>query len=43
MGISPALLWHFDEAGRNVLGYEFADGRHADYRLAHPTLTARSS
>jgi|SRR5580704_1565362 hypothetical protein len=29
--ISPALLWHFDEAGWNVLGYEYADGRHADY------------
>jgi len=29
--ISPTLLWHFDEAGWNVLGYEHADGRHADY------------
>jgi hypothetical protein len=29
--ISPALLWHFDEAGWNVLGYEHVDGRHADY------------
>ena len=29
--ISPALLWHCDEAGWNVLGYEYADGRHADY------------
>jgi hypothetical protein len=29
--ISPALLWHFDEAGWNVLGYEYAPGRHADY------------
>src|SRR5882724_9768312 len=25
--ISPALLWHFDEAGWNVLGYEYAPGR----------------
>ena len=29
--ISPALLWHFDEAGWTVLGYEHIDGRHADY------------
>ncbi|HET9972437.1 MAG TPA: hypothetical protein VFQ68_29665 [Streptosporangiaceae bacterium] len=29
--ISPALLWHFDEAGWNVLGYQYAAGRHADY------------
>ena len=29
--ISPALLWRVDEAGWNVLGYEYADGRHADY------------
>jgi hypothetical protein len=26
--ISPALLWHFDEAGWNVLGYQYAPGRH---------------
>lgn len=30
--ISPALLWHFDQAGWNVLGYQYAPGRHADYR-----------
>ena len=24
--ISPALLWHFDEGGWNVLGYEYAPG-----------------
>lgn len=29
--ISPAVLWHFDEAGWNVLGYRYAPGRHADY------------
>jgi hypothetical protein len=28
--ISPALLRQFDEAGWNVLGYEYAAGRHAD-------------
>ncbi|MCW2934322.1 MAG: hypothetical protein JWM19_5284, partial [Actinomycetia bacterium] len=30
-GISPALLWHFDEAGWNVLGFEHIPGRAADY------------
>ena len=28
--ISPALIWHFDDAGWNVLGYQYAPGRHAD-------------
>jgi len=37
-GISPALLWHFDEAGWNVLGYEYAPGRHADYTPGSPDL-----
>ena len=36
--ISPALLWHFDEAGWNVLGYAYADGRHADYAPDSPDL-----
>jgi hypothetical protein len=36
--ISPALLWHFDEAGWNVLGYEYAPGRHADYAPGSPDL-----
>ena len=36
--ISPALLWHVDEAGWNVLGYEYADGRHADYAPGSPDL-----
>jgi hypothetical protein len=36
--ISPALLWLFDEAGRNVLGYEYAPGRHADYSPGSPDL-----
>ena len=31
-GISPQLLWQFDEAGWNVLGYEYVNGRSADYR-----------
>jgi hypothetical protein len=38
-GISPALLWHFDEAGWNVLGYEYAPGRHADHSPGSPTST----
>lgn len=36
--ISPALLWHFEEAGWNVLGYEYIDGRHADYTPGSPDL-----
>jgi hypothetical protein len=37
-GISPALLWHFDDAGWNVLGYQYAPGRHADYSPGSPDL-----
>lgn len=36
--ISPALQWHFDEAGWNVLGYEHVEGRHADYTPGSPDL-----
>jgi hypothetical protein len=36
--ISPVLLWHFDEAGWNVLGYEYAPGRHAGYSPGSPDL-----
>jgi hypothetical protein len=38
--ISPALLWHFDEGGWNVLGYEYIAGRHADYAPGSPDLDA---
>jgi hypothetical protein len=38
-GDLPALLWHFDDAGWNVLGYQYALGRHADYSPDHPTST----
>jgi hypothetical protein len=31
-GISPELLWQFDDAGWNVLGFEHIEGRAADYR-----------
>ena len=36
--ISPTLLWHFDEAGWNVLGYQHVPGHHADYRPGSPDL-----
>jgi hypothetical protein len=37
--ISPALLWHLDDiAGWNILGYEYIEGRHADYRPDSPDL-----
>jgi hypothetical protein len=36
--ISPAMLWHFDDAGWNVLGYQYAPGRHADYSPGSPDL-----
>jgi hypothetical protein len=40
--ISPAMLWHFDEAGWNVLGYEYAPATPTT-PPARPTLTGRSS
>lgn len=36
--ISPQLLWRFDEAGWNVLGYEYVEGRSADYRPGSPDI-----
>jgi hypothetical protein len=31
--ISPALLWHLeDTAGWDVLGYQYTEGRHANYQ-----------
>lgn len=36
--ISPSLLWRFDEAGWNVLGFEHVQGRHADYSPGSPDL-----
>jgi hypothetical protein len=36
--LSPALLWHFDEAGWNVLGFEHIPGRAADYSPGSPDL-----
>ncbi len=37
-GISPQLLWHFDEAGWNVLGFEHVHGRAADYSPGSPDI-----
>lgn len=38
MGISPELLWSFDSEGWNVLGFEFIEGRAADYSPHSPDL-----
>jgi hypothetical protein len=39
--IAPALLWHIpDVAGWNVLGFEYIEGRHVDYRPGSPDLDA---
>lgn len=40
-GISPALLWYFDGAGRNVLAFEHIDGRAVDYSPGSPDLDWR--
>lgn len=37
-GISPELLWQFDEAGWNVLGFEHIEGRSADYSPGSPDI-----
>jgi hypothetical protein len=37
-GISPELLWTFDEAGWYVIGYEYVEGRPADYRPGSPDI-----
>jgi hypothetical protein len=37
--ISPALLWHLeDTAGWDVLGYQYTEGRHANYQPRSPDL-----
>jgi hypothetical protein len=39
--VAPALLWHLpDAAGWNVLGFEYVEGRHADYPPGSPDLAA---
>jgi hypothetical protein len=37
-GISPELLWQFDEAGWNVLCFEHIEGRAADYSPGSPDV-----
>jgi hypothetical protein len=37
-GISPELLWQFDEAGWNVLGFEHIPGRAAEYSPGSPDI-----
>jgi hypothetical protein len=39
-GISPKLLWQFEDAGWHILGYEHIDGRHADYSPGSPDPAA---
>ncbi|MDX2849296.1 aminoglycoside phosphotransferase [Streptomyces sp. PA03-3a] len=36
--LAPALLWQVQEAGWDLLGYEYAEGRHADYKPGSPDL-----
>jgi hypothetical protein len=37
-GISPELLWQFDEGGWNVNGFEHNDGRKAQYQPGSPDI-----
>ncbi|MFD3456817.1 aminoglycoside phosphotransferase [Streptomyces sp. NPDC058691] len=36
--LAPRILWRVQEAGWDLLGYEFADGRHANYAPGSPDL-----
>lgn len=38
--VAPALLWHVDVAGWNVLGFEYIEGRPADYTPGSPDVPA---
>ncbi|OLF05844.1 hypothetical protein BLA60_34220 [Actinophytocola xinjiangensis] len=39
--VAPAVLWHLpDVGGWNVLGFEYVDGRHADYSSGSADLPA---
>ncbi|WP_291413833.1 aminoglycoside phosphotransferase [Actinophytocola sp.] len=39
--VAPAVLWHLPDAGGwNVLGFEYVEGRHADYAPGSPDLPA---
>ncbi|MCE7081353.1 aminoglycoside phosphotransferase [Streptomyces sp. ST2-7A] len=37
-GLTPELLWHTEEAGWNLLGFELLEGHHADYSPGSPDL-----
>jgi hypothetical protein len=37
-GLSPELLWQFDEDGWNVNGFEYIDGRKANYQPGSPDI-----
>ncbi|MGR8010323.1 aminoglycoside phosphotransferase [Streptomyces hypolithicus] len=37
-GIAPALLWHIEESGWDLLGFEALEGHHADYSPDSPDL-----
>ncbi|WP_405099626.1 hypothetical protein [Micromonospora sp. NBC_01412] len=39
-GIAPALLWHVEQAGWLLAGFEHVPGRHADLRPGSPDLPA---
>ncbi len=36
-GLAPALRWHVETDGWDLLGFEALDGHHADYAPAPPT------
>ena len=40
-GVAPQLLWHLPDAGGwDLLGFEYVDGRHADYTPGSPDIAA---
>ncbi|MEV0186491.1 aminoglycoside phosphotransferase [Streptomyces sp. NPDC050625] len=39
-GIGPELLWHVEEDGWSILGFEYVAGSHADYTPDSPDLPA---
>lgn len=39
-GIAPELLWHVEEGDWSILGFEYVDGGHADYRPGSLDLPA---
>lgn len=36
--VAPRLVWRVEEAGWDLLGFEYVDGRHADYEPGSPDL-----